>query len=105
MPEAENPRPRGFAPPARLTEGPRIRAGEEADAGDIALTKTGIGRELAPKPKGKDLIVSKSKFGQFWIISESPGGPFIATIRTDMPANFVSRKGGRAMAGCREKSK
>jgi hypothetical protein len=28
---------------AQASEGPRIRAGEEADAGDIGPTKTGIG--------------------------------------------------------------
>jgi hypothetical protein len=34
---------------ARASEGPRIRAGEEAGAGDIAPTKTGIGREARAK--------------------------------------------------------
>jgi hypothetical protein len=67
-----------FAPSDRVSEGSRIRAGEEADAGDIAL-----------KPRGKKLIASQQELRKFWIISESPVGPFIATIRTDVPANFL----------------
>jgi hypothetical protein len=60
--------------------------------------------ELGPTLTGKNLIASK-KSGKFWIISESFGGPFIAKIRTDVPANFLSRNGAPARAGCGEKSK
>jgi hypothetical protein len=41
----------GFATSDRLSEGPQIRAGGEADAGDIALTKTGIERGARSKTK------------------------------------------------------
>jgi hypothetical protein len=75
-------------------------AGEEDDAGDIAPTKPELEVDLAPKPTGKNLIASKPNFGKFWIILESPRGPFIATIWRDVPANFLSRNGGRAIAGC-----
>jgi hypothetical protein len=61
--------------------------------------------KLPPKPKGKNLIGSKPNSAKIWIISESPDGLFIATIRTDVPANFVSRNGWRAMAGCGQQSK
>jgi hypothetical protein len=61
--------------------------------------------ELGPKPTGKHLIASNPNFGKFWIISESPSGLFIATIRTDVPANFLSRNGWGAIAGCGQKSK
>jgi hypothetical protein len=88
-----------------VSEGPRIRAGEEADAGDIAATKTGIGRVLGPKTTIKYLIGAKPNFGKFWIISERSGRPFIATIRTDVPANLLSGNGGRAMAECGQQSK
>jgi hypothetical protein len=91
-----------------LSEAPRIRAGEEADAGDIAPTKTRIGRRVWAKTnreKCHRLKTSKPNFGKFRIISKSPDGPLIATIRTDRPANFLSRNGRRALAGCREKSK
>jgi hypothetical protein len=86
-------------------EGPRIRAGEEADADDIAPTKTGIGRGARTKTNKEKFDRRKTKFWKIWIISESPGGPFIATIRTDVPAKFVSRNGGRAMAESGQKSK
>jgi hypothetical protein len=59
--------------------------------------------ELGLKPSGQKLIVSKPNFGKFWIILERPGGPFITTIRMDVHANFLSRNGGRAMAGCDKK--
>jgi hypothetical protein len=55
--------------------------------------------ELVSKPTGKNLIGSNRKFGKIWIIAESLGGPFIATVRTDLPANFLRRNGGRARAG------
>jgi hypothetical protein len=61
--------------------------------------------ELALKPTGKNLIGSKLKFAKFWIISESHDGTFIARILKNVPANFLSRNGLRAMAGCGQKSR
>jgi hypothetical protein len=54
--------------------------------------------ELAPNPNGKNLIDSKPKFAKLWIILKRLDGPVITTIRTEVPAHFVSRNGGRAMA-------
>jgi hypothetical protein len=44
--------------------------------------KPELAGELAPTPKGKTLIGSKPTVEKIWIISESPTGHFIATIRT-----------------------
>jgi hypothetical protein len=51
------------------------------------------------------LIASEPNFSKSWIISESAGGPFIATIPTDVPANFLSRNGACARVRCGHKSK
>jgi hypothetical protein len=71
----------------------------------LRQSKKELEGELGPKPTGKNVITSNPNFVKFWIISESPDGPFIATIWTDRPVNFLSRTGGRAMAGCGQKSK
>jgi hypothetical protein len=61
-----------------------------------------IGRGARAKTNREKFHRLKTKF---WIISESSGGPFIATIQTDVSADFLKKNGGRALAGCGQKSK
>jgi hypothetical protein len=70
----------------------------------IGRPKPELEGELGPEPTGKKLIASKPKFGKIRIISESLSGSYIAMIRTDVPANFLSRNGRLTMAGCCQQS-
>jgi hypothetical protein len=90
---------------ARVSEGPRIRAGEEVGAGDIAPIKTGTGRGARGNTNREKFDPLKPNFWEILDHPGEPGGSFIATIRTDVPANFLSRNGGRAMAGYGQESK
>jgi hypothetical protein len=57
----------------RISEGPRIRASEEADAGDIAPTKTGIGRGSRAKTNRETFDRLKTKL---WEILDHLGEPW-----------------------------
>jgi hypothetical protein len=61
-----------FAPSTRVSEGYRIRAGEEADEGDIAPTKTGIRRGTRAKTNMEKFDRLEIKI---WEILEHLGEP------------------------------